>query len=189
MASSLAAGKAGGTKTAFSISLLPASAFLEVSTTQGLSPEVQSDNETFLRVTQLCGWSWADPGTSHRETPMVPLKPCQSMGQCDFPRDLLYLGACTAPFSQLNLSGTISFYLSITYLPGFPLFGEKKTQNKRPLKVTFPVRGHQSLLVTDWGSAWLWCSDGMFLSSKGWKLLCPPKSQSWLKFQFSAVLF
>lgn len=88
MASSLAAGKAGDTKTAFSISLLPASAFLEVSTTQGLSPEVQSDNETSLRVTQLRGWSWPDPGTSHRETPMVPLKPCQSVGQCDFPRDL-----------------------------------------------------------------------------------------------------
>lgn len=170
----MAAGKAGGTKTAFSISLLPASAFLEVSTTQGLSPEVQSDNETFLRVTQLCGWSWPDPGTSHRETPMVSLKPRQSMGQCDFPRDLLYLGACTAPFSQLNLSGTISFYLSITYLPGFPLFGEKKNQNKRPLKVTFPVRGHQSLLVTDWGSAWLWCSDGTFFLPRAGNCCVPP---------------
>lgn len=134
MASSLAAGKAGGTKPAFSISLLPASTFLEVSTTQGLSPEVQSDNEISLRVTQLCGWSWPDPGTSHRETPMVPLKPVSPWDSVTFQGIyLLYLGACTAPFSQLNLPGTISFHLSITYLPGFPLFGGKK----KPKQTTF----------------------------------------------------
>lgn len=70
-----------------------------------------------------------------------------------------------APFSQLNLPGTISSNCSITHLPGSPLFGKKKTPNQTTFEGDIAVRGHQALLDIDWGSAQPWCysccSDGM----------------------------
>jgi len=53
MATHLAACRAGAIKTAFSFSLLPANPLLEVSTAQGITPDVQSDTKTCLRITQL----------------------------------------------------------------------------------------------------------------------------------------
>lgn len=136
MATRLAACRAGGTKTAFSFSLLSASPVLEGCTAQGLTSELQS-NKTCLRITQEPRiWSWIDPETCHLETiSHVPLKPplevhgtsspVTSKGSC-FIFELALLPFPSSP-SKSPIYHLIS--LSHTYVD-FPFLGKTKTKTK-----------------------------------------------------------
>lgn len=141
MASSLAAGKAGGTKTAFPISLLPATAFLEVCASQGLSSEVQSENKTSLRVTQLCVWSWPDPGTSHRETLMSHRNALSPGDNVTFKGICFTLELAWIPLPSLISQGPSKLIApSHTYLD-FSFWG-KKYPNQTTFEGDIPVWGH-----------------------------------------------
>lgn len=171
-ATRLAACRVEGTKTEFFFSFVPASPLLEVSTAQGLSSEMQSENKMCLSITQqLCLWSQIDPEASHVETiprnpplevhgtrPPVTFKSCFIFELSRFP---LPTNPAEPPMDHLISS-------SHTFLD-FPFLGKNKTK-PNIWRVTFQsgTTTHRCSLAAG-GSAQPWCC-----SSYSHGMLVPP---------------